>query len=169
MPSDATTETAPAREGATSQAAHAAPPAEAAASAGKPGLGGRISSFLGQIAPYRELIALIVGVVAAISASISWTVSHFATQAQLTSLDCKTDTRLNSDSFLLKNFFLTNDENTANGRLSDLNKVATKTAGEEAEAEDLSAEISSDIQQISANEKQIAAQSMVVKCTTNGP
>jgi DNA repair ATPase RecN len=39
--------------------------------------------------PYRETIAIVVAVTAAISGAVSWTVAHFATQAELHFLECR--------------------------------------------------------------------------------
>jgi hypothetical protein len=48
-----------------------------------------ISGFLDRIKPFRELIVLLVSVSAAISAVISWAVTHFVTQSDLAHLECR--------------------------------------------------------------------------------
>src|SRR5262249_55399563 len=55
----------------------------------KDAIGKRIAGFLKAIKPYRDLLALIVAIVAGVSASISWTTAYFATRAQVFNLECK--------------------------------------------------------------------------------
>jgi hypothetical protein len=133
-----------------------------------PGLGGQISSFLGYIKPYRELMALLIGVVVAISGSISWAVSHFATAAQLQNLDCTTDSRINRGQLAVSDAILLAGEDTANRRLADLNKIDRKTPAETAEVDEQNQTISADIRQIQANLDKMDKENVaVLKCKSN--
>jgi hypothetical protein len=55
----------------------------------KPTFGGRLSKFLDRIKPYREILAVIVALSAAISGGISWAITYFATRADIAQLECK--------------------------------------------------------------------------------
>jgi hypothetical protein len=48
-----------------------------------------LSTFIEWLKPYKEIAILLVGLFSAISAGIAWTVSHFATQSALSSLECR--------------------------------------------------------------------------------
>jgi hypothetical protein len=52
-------------------------------------LGEQLSTFLEWLKPYKEIAILLVGLFSAISAGIAWTVSRFATQSALSSLECR--------------------------------------------------------------------------------
>jgi hypothetical protein len=49
----------------------------------------RLSALLEWSKPYRETLGILTAVVIAISAGVSWTVAHFATQKQLHYLECR--------------------------------------------------------------------------------
>ena len=128
-------------------------------------LGGRISSFLAQIRPYRELVALVVGIVAAVSASVAWTVSHFATQSQLSSLECDVNGRINSSATSTLKTIIEADEDSRNQRLAALNADTTKTPEQKlAKVLELSAGISNDVQKLDAADAQVTGQVVDVKC-----
>jgi hypothetical protein len=55
----------------------------------KPTFGGRLSKFVDRIKPYRELLAVIIALSAAISGGISWAITYFATRADIAQLECK--------------------------------------------------------------------------------
>jgi hypothetical protein len=64
-------------------------PDQTDANAGHLGLHRQLSDFLEWIKPYRELFILAGAVVATISAAVGWVAGHFATRAELSSLDCR--------------------------------------------------------------------------------
>jgi hypothetical protein len=49
----------------------------------------RLGALLEWSKPYRETIAVLVAVTAAISGAVSWVVAHFATQAEVQFLECR--------------------------------------------------------------------------------
>lgn len=53
------------------------------------GLSTRISAFLKAIRPYRDLLALVLTMVAAVAGGISWTTAYFASRAQVFALECR--------------------------------------------------------------------------------
>jgi hypothetical protein len=53
------------------------------------GLGAQLSAFLAWVKPYKEIVTLAFAVFAVISGLISWVVAHFATQAELSYLECR--------------------------------------------------------------------------------
>jgi hypothetical protein len=53
-------------------------------------VGGRISRFIELLRPYRDLLALLIGVVISISAVTSWITTYFATRSQVSHLECRT-------------------------------------------------------------------------------
>jgi hypothetical protein len=52
-------------------------------------IGIRFSKFIEVMKPYKEMAALVVAVILGLSAAVSWAVAHFATQSQLSRLECK--------------------------------------------------------------------------------
>jgi hypothetical protein len=64
-------------------------PDQADANAGHLGLHRQLSDFLEWIKPYRELFILAGVLLATISAAVGWVAGHFATRAELSSLDCR--------------------------------------------------------------------------------
>src|SRR5262245_60065372 len=58
------------------------------------GLGKRISRFLDAIKPYRDLLALLLGMAVAVSAAISWTTAYFATRLPLINSECRMNDKL---------------------------------------------------------------------------
>jgi hypothetical protein len=73
-------------------------------------LGGQATSFLALIRPYRELAALVIGVVAAGLAAYTWTVSYFATRSQLTTLNCEMASRIDDSAVFTRQAILGADE-----------------------------------------------------------
>jgi hypothetical protein len=53
------------------------------------GFRSRLSAFLKWSKPYRDVIALGVALVIAISGAVSWAIAHFATQEAVSYLECK--------------------------------------------------------------------------------
>ena len=53
------------------------------------GIGDQLSKIVEGIKPYKEIAVLLIGLFSAISAGIAWTVSHFATAAALSELECR--------------------------------------------------------------------------------
>ena len=53
-------------------------------------VGQRISNFIKFIQPYRDLLALFVALVVAISAATAWVTTYFATRVQVSHLECRT-------------------------------------------------------------------------------
>jgi hypothetical protein len=53
-------------------------------------VGQRISDFIKFIQPYRDLLALFVALVVAISAATAWVTTYFATRVQVSHLECRT-------------------------------------------------------------------------------
>jgi hypothetical protein len=64
--------------------------------AGQGGLRQQISTFLEWSKPYREIIALGVSIILAISGAVAWAVAHFATQTAVSNLECKLTHQLTS-------------------------------------------------------------------------
>jgi hypothetical protein len=54
-----------------------------------PGLREQLSTFVEWIRPYKEIATLLVALFAIISGGLAWTVSHFATRAALSDLECR--------------------------------------------------------------------------------
>lgn len=65
----------------------------------KPSLGQRLSDLLGSTKPYREIIAIAVAAIVAISGGVAAIVAHFATEVELTNLECKLTHQLTSQLF----------------------------------------------------------------------
>jgi hypothetical protein len=56
---------------------------------GEKGFRDRLSDLLKWSEPYRDVIALGVAVVVAISSAVSWAVAHFATRSAVSNLECQ--------------------------------------------------------------------------------
>ena len=128
-----------------------------------------IAGFLKAIKPYRDLLALITGVIVAVSGSVSWVVSNFATQAQLQNLECRTTNDIRADGLNVQLGLLSADLERANARLAALNGIAVRSPSEIVETAALSNEIRDDNARLTQGFSQLGAMTTTTSCTAQKP
>jgi hypothetical protein len=92
-------------------------------------VGQRISAFLAAIGPYKELALLAMGLVAAVSGSVSWAAAHFATQAQVLYLECRVNHNVETLQLPIKNAAFSASLEWRTSQIRQLSRQATPETG----------------------------------------
>jgi hypothetical protein len=60
--------------------------------------GAQLAALLDWIKPYKEIAALLIATIMALSGAVAWAVAHFATQAELFYLECRINSAMETQS-----------------------------------------------------------------------
>jgi hypothetical protein len=66
-----------------------------------------VGQLFGIIKQYKEIIGVLSAVVVAVSGAISWTVSHFATEEELSNLECRMQLKVSTQALPIHSSMLT--------------------------------------------------------------
>jgi hypothetical protein len=131
---------------------------------------GRISELLERSKPYREIIAIGVAAITALSGGVAWAVAHFATEAEVFYLECRMNNNIVTQALPLQTGVYTAEIDWRTSQIKQIAQLNASAAANTAIAQ-LSAEINELTKQQTAltTEFQKKIEEMSKRCSAEAP